>query len=180
MFRKLTCVILLILGVSMVFHDSRAAYSALGQSAPPFEVKSGNDQKLTLEMVRGKVVVLFYEDRQVVDKNDELKDELTRLYQDQPEDIKKEIFRLVVIDCSQATLPTLAIWKHKLAQHSLTLGFTIYGDWNRKMLLDYGMEKNDSNFRIIDKKGVIRYSSMGKINNGEIKNIKNLLISLAH
>jgi len=42
------------------------------------------------------------------------------------------------------------------------------------------MEKNDSNFLIIDKNGIIRYSSTGKINNGEIENIKNLLISLAH
>ena len=164
----------------MLSPDSRAAYSALGQPAPPFEIKSGQDQKLTLEMVRGKIVVLFYEDRQVVDKNDALKDELTRLYQVQSESIKKEIFRLVVIDCSKATFPTLAIWKHQLAQHSQALGFTIYGDWNRRMLLDYGMEKNDSNFLIIDKNGIIRYSSTGKINQREIENIKNLLISLAH
>lgn len=180
MFRKIAFIMLLLLGLGMLSPDSRAAYSALGQPAPPFELKSGQNQKLTLEMILGKVVVLFYETRQVVDKNDELKDELIRLYQDQPENIKKEIFRLVVIDCSQATLPTQAIWKHKLAQHSLALGFTIYGDWNRKMLLDYRMEKNDSNFLIIDKNGIIRYSSTGKINNGEIENIKNLLISLAH
>jgi alkyl hydroperoxide reductase subunit AhpC len=180
LFRKIAFIMLLLLGLGMLSPDSRAAYSALGQPAPPFEVKSGQDQKLTLEMILGKVVVLFYETRQVVDKNDDLKDELIRLYQDQPENIQKEIFRLVVIDCSQATLPTQAIWKHKLAQHSLALGFTIYGDWNRKMLLDYGLERNDSNFLIIDKNGIIRYSSTGKINNGEIKNIKNLLISLAH
>jgi alkyl hydroperoxide reductase subunit AhpC len=180
LFRKIAFIMLLLLGLGMLSPDSRAAYSAMGQPAPPFEVKSGQDQKLTLEMIIGKVVVLFYETRQVVDKNDDLKDELIRLYQDQPENIQKEIFRLVVIDCSQATLPTQAIWKHKLAQHSLALGFTIYGDWNRKMLLDYGLERNDSNFLIIDKNGIIRYSSTGKINNGEIKNIKNLLISLAH
>jgi len=139
MFRKTTFIILLILGLGLVSPDSRTALSALGQPAPPFEVKSGQDQKLTLEMILGKIVVLFYETRQVVDKNDELKDELIRLYQNQPENIQKEIFRLVVIDCSRATLPTQAIWKHKLAQHSLALGFTIYGDWNRKMLLDYDM-----------------------------------------
>ena len=180
MFRKIAFITLLILGLGLVSPDFQAAHSALGKAAPPFEIKSGQDQKLTLEMIRGKVVVLFYETRNVVDKNDELKDELTRLYLDQPENIKQEIFRLVVIDCSKATLPTLSLWKNKLAQHSLALGFTIYGDWNRKMLLDYGLEKDDSNFLIIDKNGIIRYSSTGKITNGEINNIKNLLISLAH
>jgi alkyl hydroperoxide reductase subunit AhpC len=180
MFRKVSLIILFIVGLGLVYPRSPVAHSALGKPAPPFAVTSGDDQKLTLEMVRGKVVVLFYESRQVVDKNDELKDELTRLYQGQPANIQKEIFRLVVIDCSQATLPTLFIWKHKLNKHSLALGFTIYGDWNSKMLVDYGMVKNDSNFLIIDKNGIIRYSSTGKISNCEIDNIKNLLISLVH
>jgi alkyl hydroperoxide reductase subunit AhpC len=178
MWRKIGCLMLLVFGLGLMPPQARASYS-LGKPAPPFEVKSGQDQKLTLEMIRGKIVVLFYEDRQVVDKNDALKDELTRLYRIQPENIKKGIFRLVVIDCSRASLPTLGIWKHQLSQHSMALGFTIYGDWNSRMLLDYGMKKNDSNFVIIDQNGIIRYSSKGKINQREIENIKNLLISLA-
>ena len=180
MLRKIVCLLLLVLGLGLMPPHARASNSALGKPAPPFEVKSGKDQKLTLEMIRGKIVVLFYEDRKVVDKNDALKDELIRLYRVQPENIKKEIFRLVVIDCSRASLPTRAIWKNQLAKHSLALGLTIYGDWNSKMLLDYGMEKNDSNFLIIDQNGIIRYSSKGKINHHEIENIKNLLISLAN
>jgi alkyl hydroperoxide reductase subunit AhpC len=180
MLRKIVCLLLLVLGLGLMPPHALASNSALGKPAPPFEVKSGKDQKLTLEMIRGKIVVLFYEDRKVVDKNDALKDELIRLYRVQPETIKKEIFRLVVIDCSRASLPTRAIWKNQLAKHSLALGLTIYGDWNSKMLLDYGMEKNDSNFLIIDQNGIIRYSSKGKINHHEIENIKNLLISLAN
>jgi len=129
-------------------------------------------------MILGKVVVLFYETRQVVDKNDELKDELRRVYKVQPADIREKIFRLVVIDCSPASFLTLRIWKSKLSEHSRREGFTIYGDWSQRMLQDYRMQGNESNFMIIDKRGIIRYSATGKISNGQFQNIKNLLASL--
>jgi peroxiredoxin len=150
----------------------------MGTPAPPFTVESGENQKLTRDMILGKVVVLFYETRQVIDKNEELKDELKCLYRTQPEDIKQEIFRLVVIDCSEACLPTLPIWKTKLAENSRVQGFTIYGDWNRRMLMDYQLQGNDSNFLIIDKQGIIRYAATGKIGNGHFQKIKDLLFSL--
>ena len=178
MIRKMALAITLILGLAFIFLDSKAAYLAYGKSAPPFSVKSGDDQNLTLNMVLGKVVVLFYETREVVDVNDNLKDELKALYQLQSENIKKEIFRLVVIDCSQASWPTVFVWKNKLAEHSRLEGFTIYGDWDRKMLRDYGLKENDSNFLIIDKNGIIRYFGTGRISNGQFPKIKDLLTSL--
>ena len=178
MIRRMALAITLVLGLALIFFYPKAAHLTYGKSAPPFSVKSGDDQNLTLNMVLGKVVVFFYETREVVDINDTLKDELRALYQVQPENIKKEIFRLVVIDCSQASWPTVFVWKNKLAEHSRLEGFTIYGDWDRKMLRDYGMKENDSNFLIIDKNGIIRYSVSGKISNGHFQKIRDLLTSL--
>lgn len=175
---KIALVMVLVLGLGWVSSDSLAASLAYGKRAPKFVVKSGDDRKLTLDMILGKVVVFFYETKEMVDLNDELKEELKHLYQIQPEDIQKEIFRLVVIDCSQASVPTLYFWKSKLMEKSQKQGFTIYGDWDRKMLADYGMQENDSNFLIIDKQGIVRYSATGKINNGQFPKIKDLLTSL--
>ena len=129
-------------------------------------------------MCRGRVVVLFYESRHVIKKNIELKDELTRLYHAQPEGIQRDIFRLVVIDCSEAILPTLPIWKRQLRANSQKEGFTIYGDWNRTMFKEYGMKAEDSNFLIIDKQGIIRYSATGKIDPDQFDRIKELLFTL--
>ena len=89
-------------------------------------------------MIRGRVIVLFYESRHEIRKNIELKNELKGLYRAQPEDIKQEIFRLVVIDCSTAVWPTTPIWKSKLNEHSRKEGFTIYG-----MILDECLPKKD-------------------------------------
>jgi hypothetical protein len=106
------------------------------------------------------------------------KDELTLLYQDQPANIKKNVFRLVVIDCSKSLGPAKLLWKRGLREHSGKEGFTIYGDWNRKMFADYRMKAEASNFLIIDKNSIIRYSTTGKVNQGQFEKIKELLLTL--
>ena len=84
----------------------------------------------------------------------------------------------MVIDCSTSTWPTAPIWKSKLRENSGKEGFTIYGDWTGKMLSDYRMNAEKSNFLIIDKHGIIRYAATGKIDPGQFEKIKGLLLDL--
>ncbi len=177
-FRKIALLLILPLGLGVLALDSWGSYLTPGKPAPNFLVESGDSRKLSLDNVRGRVVVLFYESRHVIKKNIGLKDELTRLYKAQPAGIQNDIFRLVVIDCSEAILPTLPIWKRQLQVHSRQEGFTIYGDWHRTMLKEYGMKAEDSNFLIIDKQGIIRYSAVGKIDPDQFDRIKELLFTL--
>jgi len=178
-FRKITLLIILSLGLAALPPQSWAAFLTSGKAAPNFLVESGDNRKLSLDMIRGKVIVLFYESRHVIKANHDLKDELTRFYRAQPANIKKEVFRLVVIDCSTSSWPTAPIWKSSLKEHSRKEGFTIYGDWNRKMLADYHMQAEESNFLIIDKQGNIRYTATGKIAPGQFEKIKEFLLALA-
>jgi hypothetical protein len=178
-FKKIAFLIIIIcLGLGACPPASWGSGLPSGKPAPDFQVESADSQKLSLEMLRGKVVVLFYESRHVIRKNIELKNELKRLYREQPADVQKDIFRLVVIDCAEALWPTLPIWKSKLKQHSRKEGFTIYGDWNREMFGAYHMIPEESNFLVIDKHGIIRYAAAGKVDNGQFEKIKNLLFSL--
>ncbi len=156
------------------------AYLAPGDPAPAFEVASGNDEQLSLDMVRGKIVVLFYEAREVVKKNLELKKELKKLYKSQPQDIRDRIFRLIVIDCAEAFWPVTLIWKSRLRENSQKEGFTIYGDWTRRMFLDYRMQGRESNFLIIDPEGIVRYSAAGKISLNRLGEIKKVLADLIY
>jgi hypothetical protein len=176
--KKIALLILVLSGLSAVPFDSWGSGPVSGTRAPNFLVESGDNKKLTLEMLRGKVVVLFYEDRKVIRKNIELKNELKQLYRSQPADVQKDIFRLVVIDCSEAYWPTIPIWKDRLMENSRKEGFTIYGDWNKQMLEDYRLQPGESNFIIIDKQGIIRYAAASKIENGQFEKIKGMLFSL--
>jgi alkyl hydroperoxide reductase subunit AhpC len=176
--RKIAVLIILLLGLGAFSLKSWGSFLASGKPAPNFLVESGDNQKLSLDMIRGKVIVLFYESRQVIKENDALKDELKQFYRAQPANIKKDVFRLVVIDCSKSTWPTLPIWKSKLREHSGKAGFRIYGDWTGKMSADYHMKPKESNFLIIDKQGIIRYAATGKIDHGQFEKIKKFLFTL--
>ena len=175
---RIALLLILILGLGALPAESLGFGPTLGKQAPDFRVESWDNQSLSLDMLRGKVVVLFYESRKVIRKNIALKNELKKLYRRQPANIQKEIFRLVVIDCSEAYWPTILIWKSKLKEHSRKEGFTIYGDWNKEMLTGYHMKPGDSNFVIIDKQGIVRYAAAHKIEPNQFKNIESVLYSL--
>lgn len=59
---------------------SLAASGLIASAAPYFRVQSGDDEELTLDMIKGKVAAIFYENKEIVDANKRLKDELNKLY----------------------------------------------------------------------------------------------------
>ena len=148
-----------------------------GEPAPSFSLVSGNNKKVTLDMLKGKVVVLFYATRDTVEVNDALSRYLDTLYAAQPQNIQNQIYRLLVVNAMEATAVTT--WKEKLNETSAKLKVTIYGDWTGGMFAAYRMRDNDSNFVIIDKKGVVRFAASGKIANSRFEAIKKLLLELA-
>ena len=153
------------------------AILSTSEPAPSFSLISGDNKKVSLDMLRGKVVALFYATRETVKVNDELQHYLDALYNAQPQNIQNKIFRLLVLNTMEAT--SLTAWKEKLSETSIKLGITIYGDWSGGMFAAYRMRDNDSNFVIIDKKGIVRFAASGKIANSRFEAIKKLLLELA-
>ncbi len=47
------------------------------------------------------------------------------------------------------------------------------------MMEDYHLEAEESNFLVIDKRGLIRYAAAGRIDRGQFEPIKDLLSTLA-
>ena len=153
------------------------AILSTSEPAPSFSVVSGDNKKVSLDMLKGKVVVLFYATRDTVEVNDALQHYLDTLYAAQPQNIQNQISRLLVVNAMEATAVTT--WKEKLNETSAKLKVTIYGDWTGSMFSAYRMRDNDSNFVIIDKKGVVRFAASGKIANNRFEAIKKLLLELA-
>ena len=149
-----------------------------GEPAPSFSLVSGDNKKLSLDSLKGKIIVLFYATRDKVKVNEDLQHFLDTLYDAQPQNIQNQIFRLLVVNTMEAT--SLTAWKEKLVETSAQLKITIYGDWTGGMFAAYRMRDNDSNFVIIDKKGVVRFAASGKIANSRFEAIKKLLLELAN
>jgi len=156
-----------------------AANDLIGAAAPYFRVQSGDDKELTLDMVKGKVVAIFYENKDIVDANKRLKDELNKLYSEQTDALKDVLVRLPIIDCADAFWPFRGMWKRRLREHSKKEGMAIYCDWEGKMSSDYKMKADVSNIVIIDKGGRIRFFTAGEVKDEDINGVKELLIVLA-
>lgn len=149
-----------------------------GNPAPYFKVLSGDNEELSLDDIKGKAAVVFYETRGTVEKNRQLKDELNKFYDAQTEEVRKSILRIPVINCKGVFFTD--IWKNNLKQSSRKEGFTIYGDWDGKMFLAYGIRDNDSNLIIIGRDGKVKYFFAGRAGKEESRRIKDLLTAEAN
>jgi predicted transcriptional regulator len=179
MFEKHLILVLTLLSLALFQSSALAANGLIGSAAPNFRVQSGDDKELTLDMNKGKVVAIFYENKDVVENNKQVKDALNKLYYEQTDVLKDVLVRLPIIDCSDAIWPFLGIWKRRLREHSRKEGVVIYGDWNGKMSSDYRMKADVSNIVIVDKSGRIRFFTSGVVKAEEIDGVKQLLILLA-
>lgn len=178
MFQKHLIPVVTLLSLTVFKSSSSAASDLIGSPAPYFSVRSGDDKELTLDMIKGKVAAIFYENKDVVDANKRLKDELNNLYSEQTDALKDILVRLPIIDCSEAVPLFRRIWKSRLRQHSKKEGMTIYCDWSGNMSSDYRMKDGVSNVVIIDKGGRIRFFTSGDVTVEEIDEVKQLLIAL--
>jgi peroxiredoxin len=153
------------------------AIIASSEPAPTFSLVSGDNKRLTLDMLSGKIVVLFYATRDTAQVDDDLRNYLDALYDTQSKAVQDKIARLLIVNAMEAT--SLTTWKEKLIETSTRLKITVYGDWTGDMLATYQMRDNDSNFIIIDKMGIVRFAASGRTDNSRFEVIKTLLVELA-
>jgi hypothetical protein len=160
--------------------STEPAYGLLGKPAPFFSIRSGDDKTLVSDMIEGKVAVIFYETKEASRKNSDIKDRFNFLYDSQDEEVRRSIVRIPVFNCSHVVWPITAVWKGSLRYHSRRVGITLYGDWDGRMARDYQMKKNESNCLIIDRSGIIRYASFGRITDRQFAEIEELLDRLVN
>lgn len=179
MFQKNLILVVTLLSLLVFQSSSLGASGLISSAAPYFRVQSGDDKELTLDMIKGKVAAIFYQNKDIPDANKRLKDELNKLYYEQTDALKDVLVRLPIIDCSDAFWPFRGIWKRRLREYSKKEGVTIYCDWEGKMSSDYKMKADVSNVVIIDKGGRIRFFTSAEVKPEEIHDVKQLLIALA-
>lgn len=150
----------------------------VGAQALPFGITSGENKPLTFDDVKGKVLVIFYETKGIIEKNRPLKNELKKFFAAQSDAFRTNVVTLPVIKCPGGGL-FISMWKKALRENSAKEGLTIYGDWGGKMYTDYNFADNESNFIIIDKNGVVQYNTAGVVSDADISKIEDLLKKLA-
>jgi peroxiredoxin len=146
-----------------------------GIKMPDFKVMDGNEKWLNSNELKGKVITIFYEDKDKVKENRELKKYLNKYYDENISITEKNVVRLAVIDASPSNALTRWIWRRKMRNASVEEKLTVYGDWDASMRKSFEIPEEAIAFLIVDKKGIIRYTKIGKIQNTEFDKIKQLL-----
>ena len=174
--RKAFLIILFI--IVPIFILTLAARSwQIGEKAPPFFIESADGKKLNLEIIYGNLSLIFYEDRSAVEKNNDIKHQLSQFRENNLSLLQN--FQIIqVVDASSANFLTKTIWKRKLLQNSRKNNIVIYADWTGDMLRDYHLKNKESNLIFIDQAGIIRYLFFGKVNDQELKILEDLLLSI--
>jgi len=162
------------------FFIVRAEPSRIQSPAPPFYVESGNGEIITDKIIKGKIVVMFYEKREITRKNAAMKDKLNEIFDRQPDNIKQAIIRLPVIDCSGVFWPVTEIWKKGLRDSSKRVGMAVYCDWSGNVSRNFGMVADESNMLILDRKSTIRYRFSGKLDENMLQEIIDTLRYLVY
>lgn len=148
----------------------------VGKKLPDFEVESADEKKLARKDLKGRITIITYETREVVEKNRKAKKALRKLCK---EKLSKGDYRVIpIIDTSEATFFTRWVWRDKLRENSKKESLTIYGDWDGSAAKALGVKRNESNLIIVDAKGIIRYFGRGKFDAKEIERQKKVILSL--
>ncbi len=169
-------IVLCVLLLALLIHSNAFCLLEDGSRAPEFFITSGDDKNISLNQLKGLVITIFYEtkEKEIIEQNRDLKNELNQFYKNQPDSMRKQVARLAVINCSGAFGPFKGIWAKNLIKNSIKEKITIFGDWDGSFFEKYKIINGESNVIIIDKKGIVRYSKAGKIEQTEFFAIKEL------
>ncbi|MCX7634834.1 MAG: redoxin domain-containing protein [Syntrophales bacterium] len=170
-------IFVLLLLPSLVCGISTAG-SLVGKVAPPFRVESADGKIMDNRSLKGKVVVLFYESKDVLDKSRPVKNHLLSFYERQEKKVQERVARVAVLACRTAVWPFKGIWKQRMLEKSRQSGITVYGDWDGSMEKSFGFDADDTNLIIMDPQGVVRYARTGAVSPRDAGPIVDLLTAL--
>ena len=177
----------IMLAVSLVLAAHRPAggeegrHPLLSRPAPAFKIRSGDDETMTSDMIKGKVAVIFYRDERRKQEKQRHQGPLQRPLRwagRRGAPLHRPRARLQLLPDSlagyggvekQPAIPFQRGW----ASPSMATGTAI---WRK----DYRMKDHDSNVMIVDKKGIIRYAAAGRITDEQFREIEGLIDKLVN
>ena len=159
---------------AMIFASSLT----IGGAAPEFEIYSTQSSPLHSSSLKGNVLVITYETKDVVNKNKAFKDKVLELYA--TDDSKGQTVQIVpIINCFKYKWPINKFCIKKTQDNARDLGIPIYYDKSGKMYDDFGMKDDESNVFVVDKNGMVSYFKEGRLNDNEIAHVMKLIRKLA-
>jgi len=153
---------------------SALALPAVGDEAPNGKVEDAEGKQLEIKTLKGKPILIVYEDRDASTQNDVLKKELGVLAKG--DKYKSKIALAAVADLSGFDFwPVKGFVKDAIREESKKAGTTIYCDWNASFRKAYKLTKGKSSVLLVGKDGKVLFAGEGALSAADRKKLLALL-----
>ncbi|WP_437677593.1 YtfJ family protein [Sorangium sp. So ce131] len=133
-----------------------------GDRAPNARVEDADGRELQLKALRGKPVLIVYEDKDSAMQNKPLKDALGKLAKGGK--YRQAIALAAIADVSSYDFwPVKGFVKDAIREESRKFGTTIYCDWDGTFRSTYRLRRGVSNVILVDKGGQVLFSAEGAL-----------------
>ncbi len=155
---------------------SALALPAVGDSMPEGKVEDADGKALETKSIKGKPLLVVYEDRDTATQNAELKKELGELAKG--DKYKSKIALAAVADVTAYDFwPVKGFVKDAIREESKKVGTTIYCDWNGSFRKAFKLAKGKSSVVLVGKDGKVLFAGEGKLSADDRKKLLALLKS---
>ncbi len=145
-----------------------------GASAPNARVEDADGKVLQLQTLKGKPILILYEDRDSAKQNQTLKDDLSKLAAG--DKYKTAVALAAIADVSSYDWwPAKGFVKDAIREESKKQKTTIYCDWNGGFRKAYGIKRGVSNVILVGRDGTVLFAAEGAIGADARKRLVSLL-----
>ncbi|WP_237245015.1 MULTISPECIES: YtfJ family protein [Sorangium] len=138
------------------------ALPTVGDRAPNARVEDADGRELQLKALRGKPILIMYEDKDSTAQNQALKDALAKL-------AKGDRYRRAMAVTAIADVSSYDFWpakgfvKDAIREESRKVRATIYCDWDGSFREAYRLRRGISNVVLVGKSGQVLFAAEGKL-----------------
>ncbi|MBK8253178.1 MAG: hypothetical protein IPK82_10990 [Polyangiaceae bacterium] len=155
---------------------SALALPKIGDDAPLGKVEDADGKTLETKSLKGKPVLIVYEDRDSATQNEKLKKELSVLAKG--DKYKSKVALAAVADVSSYDFwPAKGFVKDAIREESKKQGTTIYCDWNASFRKAFKLTKGKSSIVLIGKDNKVLFAGEGSLSDADRKKLVDLLKS---
>jgi predicted transcriptional regulator len=167
------------LGVGLITATGAAGGQGVLNSIANFSLPTTAGATRSISQYRGRVVILFYEDRNSTSQNEHVKQAIARAHRADPQVTQQ--FALVPI----ANVGAYNFWPAEyFAREAITAvaranHVELWFDWDGQLIRSLRLRDNASNVVVLDRRGRVRYHRAGRVPDAEVASFVALLRQLA-
>lgn len=133
-----------------------------GEKAPNARVEDADGRGLEMKSLKGRPILIVYEDKDSAQQNQALKDELSKLAKG--DKYKATIALAAVADVSSYDFwPVKGFVKDAIREESKKIGTPIYCDWTGGFRTTFKLREGTSNVILVGKDGRVLFAAEGTV-----------------